>query len=489
MRSWMPILLTAWTAFGLETNRATPAPEQPTRVYVLPIREEIMPPLVYLVRRGVKEAMEQQASLLIIDMNTPGGRVDTCREIISILGQFKGETVTYVNKDAFSAGAFIAVATKRIYMAPESVIGAAAPIMLNPGGEGIAQIPDTFEKKMTSAVRAMVRTTAEKNGHNVAVIEAMIDKDKGLVLSNVVDGVTNVHTIAKAGEILTLTNTEAEREYGKPARKLLSSGTVASLGELIDKLGYNRAARVDVKPTGAERLAFWINAISPILLMIGVVGLYIEFKTPGFGLPGIVGISAFVLYFFGGYVAGFSGIEWMLVFLAGLALVFLEMFVFTGTFALGVIGALLMLLAIVMALVDIYPSAPPAPREVGLPGLPNFPSLSPADFDRSLIVLTTGLFGAAVSIFLLRRFLPRTTFYHQMVSQGASGSQTVVEQDERRTSLLGATGVALSNLRPGGKAQFGEEILDVITEGDLLPKGSQVRIIGFSATEAIVKQE
>jgi len=485
----MAILLTACSALGLETNQRPAVLETPGRVYVLPIREEIMPPLVYLVRRGVKEAMEQGATLLIVDMNTPGGRVDTCREIISILGQFKGDTATYVNRDAFSAGAFIAVATKRIYMAPESVIGAAAPVIMNPGGDGIAQIPETFEKKMNSAIRAMVRATAEKNGYNVAVIEAMIDKDKGLVLSNVVDGVTNVHTIARPGEILTLTNTEAEREYGHPPRPLLSSGTVATLDDLIEKLGYPRSARVDIKPTGAERLAFWINTISPILLMIGVVGLYIEFKTPGFGLPGILGITAFVLYFFGGYVAGFSGPEWIIVFLVGLALVLLELFVFTGTFALGVIGALLMLLSIVMALVDVYPATPPPARDGGWPVLPSLPSLAPGAFDRSLVVLTTAMLGVAVSIFLLRKFLPRTVVYQQMVSTAASGAQTVAAQEKRRSVLVGATGVAISNLRPGGKAQFGDEILDVITEGDLLPKGSKVKILGFSATEAIVRAE
>src|SRR5688572_7623943 len=117
------------------------------KVYILPIRDNIMPPLVYLVRRGVKEAMEANADLLVLDMETNGGRVDTTREIIGILNEFKGDTVTYVNKDAFSAGAFIAVATRKIYMAPESVIGAAAPIMVAPGGGGAEAIPDTLEKK------------------------------------------------------------------------------------------------------------------------------------------------------------------------------------------------------------------------------------------------------------------------------------------------------------------------------------------------------
>ncbi len=443
-----------------------------------------MPPLVYLVRRGVKEAMEAQADLLVIDMDTPGGRLDACREIISILGRFKGDTVTYVSKDAFSAGSFIAVATKHIYMAPQSVIGAATPVMMSPGGGGIAEVPESFQKKMISAVRALVRATAEKNGYNVAVVEAMIDKDRGLSLTNVEDGVTNVVTIARVGEILTLTNTEAEREYGKPPKKLLSSGTAATLDDLLKELGYGGATLVKVRPTGAEKLGFWLNAISPLLLMIGIIGLYIEFKTPGFGLPGIIGITAFALYVLGGYVAGFSGLEWMLMFLFGLVLVLLEMFVFTGTLALGIVGAILMLVAIVMALVDVYPHAPEAPS---LPGLPNLPSLRAADYHRALVVLCSAVFGTGLSVLALRRFMPRTAVYHDLISESASGMASVEQQEHKRAALQGAVGVAISDLRPGGKAQFGEQILDVITQGDMIRQGQKVRIVGYSATEAIVE--
>jgi len=145
MKIWPVVALALAVVFGAETPAAE-IQAASKKVYVLPVREDIMPPLVYLVRRGVKEAMEAKADLLVLDMKTNGGRVDTTREIISILEQFPGDTLTYVNKDAFSAGAFISVATKRIYMAPGSVIGAAAPIMLSPGGEGIEKVPDLREK-------------------------------------------------------------------------------------------------------------------------------------------------------------------------------------------------------------------------------------------------------------------------------------------------------------------------------------------------------
>jgi membrane-bound serine protease (ClpP class) len=260
------------------------------KVYIIPIREDIMPTITYVVRRGVKEAMEAKADTLIVDMDTNGGRVDVTRDIISILEKFKGRTVTYVNRNAFSAGAFIAVSTQEIYMAPQSVIGAAAPIMMAPTG-GVEGVPDTVEQKMTSAVRAMVRTSAEKNGHNVQVIEAMIDKTRELKI----DG----EVLNEKGQILTLTNVQAEKEYGNPAKRLLSRGTFESMDALLKHLGLADAKRVEVQPTGAEKVGTFLEKISPLLLIVGIIGVYIELKTPGFGLPGIVGLTAFRFSFLG----------------------------------------------------------------------------------------------------------------------------------------------------------------------------------------------
>lgn len=434
-------------------------------VYVIPVRENIMPPLVYVVRRGVKEAMEANADAIILDMNTDGGRVDITEEIIGIISKFKGETVTYVNDRAFSAGAFISVATQKIFMAPQSVIGAAAPIMMAPGGSGAEKVPDTMEVKMTSAVRALVRTQAEKNGHNIDVIEAMIDKTKAFEI----DG----EVLNKEGNILTLTDRQAAKEYGNPPKPLLSSGTIESLDALIAKLGYANAKRTDIQPTGAEKLGTWINKISPLLLIIGIIGIYIEFKTPGFGLPGIVGITAFAIYFLGGYVAGLSGAGWILVFIIGIALIAVELFIFPGTFIAGILGAVLILVALIMGMVDVYP---------GTPSMPSMPQLQLPLRDLSIAVL-----ASVVIAVILARFLPKTTLYHQMVSQSASGTVSDAVQEEQLSTRVGKVGVTVSPLTPGGKARFGEELLDVVTRGERIEKGSSVRIIGHSSTAAVVE--
>jgi membrane-bound serine protease (ClpP class) len=463
---WLPgwLSLMATTLFAVQTNLTGGVPIG--KVYIVPIREDIMPPLVYVVRRAVKEAMEAKADALIFDMNTDGGRVDVTEEIIEIISKFKGPTFTYVNDRAFSAGAFIAVATQKIYMSPQSVIGAAAPIMMSPVGTGVEKMPDTVEAKMTSAIRALVRTQAEKNGHNIEVIEAMIDKTKELKIG---DEVLN-----KEGNILTLTDRQAAKEYGDPPKALLSSGTVESLEALLTQLGYGSAQRVEVKPTGAEQLGIWINTIAPLLLVIGIVGLYIEFKTPGFGLPGIVGIVAFAIYFLGGYVAGLSAAGWVIAFVVGLILVVLELLVFPGTYIAGITGAVLMLVSLVMGMVDVYP---------GTPALPTFPQLQLPLRDIGMAVAVS-----FVLALILARFLPKTPLYHQLVSQTASGVSSVAALEEQQEARIGQTGVAISPLCPGGKVRFGDELLDVITRGEMVEKGRPVRIIGRSGIDAVVEE-
>jgi membrane-bound serine protease (ClpP class) len=465
LRSLVLFLVAGFALAAGSQDAAAPAPASPRKVFILPIRDDIMPPLVYIVRRGVKEAMDSHADLLVLDMETNGGRVDSTEKIIEILAQFKGKTVTFVNRNAYSAGAFIAVATHHIYMAPESVIGAAAPIMLSPGGTGVEAMPETMEIKTTSAISAKIRAYAQKNGHNPEVVEAMIDKQKELII----DG----KTINPKGRILTLTNKEAENQYGTPPLPLLSAGTVDSLDTLLEKLGFAGSERQTVQPTGAEKLATWINALNWLWLIVGVAGIYIEFKTPGFGLPGIVGICAFALYFLGSYVAGLSGLEWPVLFLLGLALVALELFVWPGTLVLGLTGALLMLITIVMAMVDFYP---------GMPRLPSFPQLA-----MPLRDLGYALLGSIAVLLALARYLPKTALYGRLISHAASGVASVASQAAAQAGQIGWEGVALSLLRPGGKAQFGDTILDVVTQGELLEKGARVRIIRHSSREAVVE--
>lgn len=465
MRKYLALIIGLLGLMGAQT--ALPAPEAPKRVFIVPIRQEVGEPLVYIVRRGVKEAMDAHATLLVIDMDTYGGKGSSMEEIIDIINQFKGETVSFVNTKAFSAGALICFATHQIYMAPQSVIGAAAPVQMAPGGSGIESLPDTVEVKMASAVSAMVRANAEKNGHNVDVADAMVKKTKELTLDGKV--------INEKGQILTLTDKEALAKYGKPPKPLLSAGTADSLDALLDQLGYGAAERTVIKPSGAETLAAFLNTISPVLLIVGIIGLYIEVKTPGVVVPAVISVIAFLLYFLGGYVAGLSGMEWVIVFIIGLGLVISEFFVHPGTIFPGLIGAALVLVALIMAMADMYP---------GPLSLPTFPQV-----ELPLKNLGIALAGSLLIVAALARFLPKTPVYRTLVSRTASGDASVLAQQHQQSSRIGQTGIAISNLRPGGKARFGDDILDVVTQGEMIAKDQPVRIIAYTGSDAIVESQ
>jgi membrane-bound serine protease (ClpP class) len=450
------------------------------KVYVVPVREDIMPPILYVIRRGVKEAMAAEADCLILDMETNGGRVDITEEIFDIIGKFKGETVTYVNKDAYSAGAFIAVATEKIYMAPQSVIGAAAPIMMSPTG-GVSEMPSTMEVKMNSAIRAKIRTQAEKNGYAVDVVEAMVDKTKKLERDGKI--------ICEEGDILTLTNLEAEAKYGEATTRLLSSGTVESIDALIIELGYDGAQRVDVAPLGVEELGTWINAISPILLLIGIIGLYIEFKTAGFGVFGAVGIAALVLYFFGGYVSGLAGIEWVGIFLVGVALVAVELFLLPGTIFIGLIGVVCMFVALIMGMTDLYPNMPWFPAGEGkgnsMPQIEGIHFALP-DFSRPIRDLLIAFALSVPIIWALAKYLPQTAFFAAFTSSAASGVESVAAVAAELESRLGQAGTSTTPLNPGGKVMFGDALCNVITQGEMIAAGTPVKVIGHRGSDLLV---
>tara|TARA_B100001758_G_scaffold59147_1_gene49028 strand:- start:692 stop:2263 length:1572 start_codon:yes stop_codon:yes gene_type:complete len=461
-------------------NETSPSQENlKKKIYVIPVRNDIMPPILYVIRRGVKEAMEAEAECIIIDMDTNGGRVDITEEIFGIINKFKGKTVTYVNKDAYSAGAFIAVSTDKVYMAPQSVIGAAAPIMMGPGG-GAAELPSTMEAKMNSAIRAKIRTQAEKNGYAIDVIEAMVDKSKTLER----DG----KTICAKDEILTLTDIEAATKYGEEQTPLLSSGTVENIETLIKELGYADAERIDIKPLGAEELGSWISTISPLLLLIGIGGLYIEFKTPGFGVFGAIGIGALVIYFFGGYVSGLAGIEWVGIFLLGIVLVAIEIFIIPGTLIVGLCGAACIFISIIMGMTDLYPNLPwfPVSPSVDGPAPIEGIDFSMPDFGKPLRDISIAILLSIPLIWALSKWLTQSKYISEFGSISVSGSSSIAELAAKLESRQNQIGTTTTPLNPGGKALFEDELYNVITQGEMVASGASVKVIGNTGNDLIV---
>jgi membrane-bound serine protease (ClpP class) len=440
--------------------------EKEAPVYVIPIRDEIEETIVYVVRRGVNEAVDHKAKAIILDMSTNGGRGDAMEEIMQIIDSFKGETITYVNKKAYSAGAFIAVSTQHIYMAPSSVIGAAAPVMMGPSG-GVEDLPSTYQKKIASAFSARIRAAAQRHGHNPELVDAMVKETEGLTI----DG----KEIVKKGEILTLTDSEATMLVGKPSKPLLAEGTANNLNEIYKKFGYDESQVVTIKPTGMERLARLITLMSPLLLLIGIGGIYLEVKTPGVSLPGIIGVTALVIFFCGHYVAGLSGSEEILLFALGLVLIGVELFLFPGHIIPGLVGVVAVLTALLWAMVDKLP---------GSPVIPTIPQIQ-----LPLIKLTLSLVGAMLLITLLARFLPKSKGpLGGLVLNTQMSSRQGFSTADQHQELIGEKGITLSILRPSGSARVGNKILDVMTEGEFVSANQEVIIREVRGAQIIVSK-
>ncbi|MGF1679094.1 MAG: nodulation protein NfeD [Candidatus Methylacidiphilales bacterium] len=445
-------------------SNTVPAPQvQPTRVVVIPIQGDIDASIIYIIRRGVKEALEQKADALVLHMDTYGGRVDKTEEITRILRKFEPQekTYTFIDTKAISAGAYIASATRHIHMAPASVIGAAVPVMMAPGGQA-QPVNTSYEEKIKSALRGLVRANAEIHGHNPEVFDAMIDSDQGLEVGGV--------KILEPGKVLTLTSQEAERKVGTSDRSLLSAGTVDNLDVLLKQIGGDNVEVIQIEPTGMEHVARFLVSISSLLIAAALLFGYIEFKTPGFGVFGGLAAVFAMLFFFGHYIAGLSGYEFLVLFLIGVTLIVIELVLFPGTLVAGLIGFVLVMIALLRAMVDVYPN-----DTTVLPPLP--------DLQSPMETLGLALVLALLGMWLMSRVLPRTPMYARLVLEG---SNAVVTPTLTMPLTSGMRGVASTPLRPSGTADFGQGPVDVVSEGGFIPANTEVSIIEISGSRVVV---
>jgi membrane-bound serine protease (ClpP class) len=410
------------------------APEAKKRIVVIPVREQIDSPQLFIIRRGLKQAIEDKADVVLLDMKTPGGALDVTFEIMEALAKFPGQTITYVNPEAISAGAFISATTDEIWFSPEGVIGAAAPVM----GTG-QEIDATMKQKIVSYLKARVRATSEGKGdYRGRVISAMIDADYELKIEDKV--------LKGKGELLSLTAKEALAKYGDPEQALLAAGTAKSVTDLLgQKFGEGAFVATTLEVTWSERFAVFLRALAPILLGVGLLAIYIEFKTPGFGVFGVTGIVCLAIVFLSNYVAGLSGHEPMLVFGLGLALVFVELFFFPGAVVFAVTGLALMLGSLVWSMADIWPNQPV--------------TFSDDLFLAPMQDLGLGLLIAVTLALALARFIPKGWFFsHLAVARPVAGAAQTAgvapELGQAAGSLVGSTGTAATGLYPSGQVEI-----------------------------------
>src|SRR5437899_3805696 len=432
-------------------------------VVVVPLRGEVSPSLLMFLRRVEKAAEGSGASAIIFEMNTYGGQLDAAADIVNALCHITIPTYTFINSNAGSAGAIVAVATQHIYMAPVSAIGAAAPVL--PTGE---DLPLTAREKTISYWSALIRGSGLKNGHNPDIGEAFMNKEKEVKIGD--------RMIHAKGTLLTLNTQEAtEKINGKP---LLADGVAESIVDLTKKAGL-KGNVVSIKPTGFEQLALWLTTLAPLLLLAGIVGAYLEFKIPGASLPGIISAICFALFFLGHYLAGLAGWEVVALFVLGVALVIIEILFFAhSTIVFGVVGVFLILASLFWAMIDRYPGETffPSGRALAVP----------------LLNLFLALIGAAIVIGLLARYLPRTSVYRRfaLMTSNPPGPSLAGVPREFATAIdlsPGTEGISLSVLRPSGKARFLDQIIDVVTQGEFIPSNTSITVVRRDGMRVVVK--
>jgi membrane-bound serine protease (ClpP class) len=431
-----PVLATAWV-FALPAIGYGQGV-----VYRVPVNGVVELGMAPFIERSLEEAAAQKMVAVVLDMDTPGGRVDAAERIADAISDSEVPVYTLVNRRAFSAGALIALATDRVYMRPGSVMGAATPV----DGSGA-----TAPEKIVSAMRSEMRALAEARGLDPAIAEAMVDPD------------VEIEGIDAAGKLLTLTTEEAVR-VGYAVE-------VEDLPQLLAQLGEDDANVVTSEQNWAEGVVrFFSNpVVAPFLLTLGFIGLITEIKTAGFGLAGAAGLLALALFFGSHLIVGLAGLEDLIVFGVGLVLLGVEIFLVPGFGILGGLGVVGLVAGVYMSLMGSLPTS--------------------ADFTRAGMVLTTTVLLIAVTAWAMIRSLPRSSRFSKsgIILSHRLDRAIGYESAEPRRDLIGIVGKAITDLRPSGTGLFGDERIDVVSEAEWITEGTPIRIISAEGYRHVVR--
>lgn len=447
-------------------NQMLVPPQPYERVMIIPIHDMIEPALLYIIRRGVEEARDMDAQTVVFAMNTPGGRVDTTEEIVELIEGIRVPTYTLVERNAISAGSIIALATDHIYMMPGSKIGDAMPIMATPQG-GMQSLGEAEREKIESYVDSLVRGIAQRKGRDETMASAMVRRSVEYKIGDEV--------ISPEGQILTLTHLEAEKQYeiDGEMRSLLSEGTVADEAEFLSLIAAPDAVIQRVEPSEFEQVARMIAAIAPILLTIGMLGLWIEFQTPGVGWAGLIGALCLGLFFFGHHIAGLAGQEDLLLFLLGIGLIVVEIFVLPGFGVIGLMGILIVLWSLLSAMTPTLPDGS---------WIPNFQNMADPAKRLAFSMVMTG-----VGMLILGRFMPKSRAFQWLVLSESTSRDTGYTSSQSPLELVGKTGKALTPLRPGGAAWIEGERYDVVSLGQFIETDQPIRVLEVHGSRIVVE--
>lgn len=501
--------LVAWLSLSgrVSAGAQQQAGDEPTETLgiVVPVKGELSIVTTALVQRALRAADGSGISHVVLVIDSEGGLIQLMGEIEALLASIResgARTVAYVEGKAWSAGAYIALACDETFMAPGASIGAITPVL-----DGGMDIPEgDARSKLFAAIKGRVSGLLEARGgfseDARRLAEGMVDRGVKLHRVTYQDASGIQKTAIRSGEELRRMELDGslrildQQAYSAPVVLTaneameppvsLSRGIYSSLDELFrDELGLTPTSVQTLEPTWSERAADWIDGLRWLLFGLGFVLLLVELKSPGFAVPGALGILFLAVGMFGSYATGLA--EWteILLFFLGLIAVAVEIFVFPGTLVFGILGFLSVIAALLFS------------RQSFL--LPS-DDLEQDILFYNLIEITGMLLATMVLTALVWRLLPRLPVFNRILlappassalPEGSSrrlgtGSNSAADS-ERLRKLLGQRGVAATMLRPTGIAEFAGDRVDVVSDGGFIDSGQPVRVVAIESYRVVVE--
>ena len=413
--------------------------------FLAEITGEIDPRMAPYISRVVSDAENDGADAIIFRINTFGGRVDAATQIKDAIIGCRLLTIAFINNRAISAGSLIALSCRKICMVPGSSIGAATVV---------DQSGQKQSEKYQSFMRSEMRSTAERNGRRTDIVQGMVDE-------NILIPGINDHN-----RLITLTSDEAKK-YG------IADTLVYNLNDCLSAFGLRDAQVIKVNSNWAEDLVGFLNQplISSILIMLGLVGIFAEIKSPGFGFPVIIGVVSLLLFFGSSYILQLASIINIVLFIIGIILLLLEIFVIPGFAITGVIGIILIIGSIFLSLIG-----------------NNLPYWDSTAVSKAIIQLSASLLFAFILIYILAKFLPKSSAFSRLVLSNEEKADLGFVSYPSVKELIGMEGIALTTLRPAGSAEFNGQKYDVVADWEYIPKGNKIKVIRVEGIKVVVKE-
>ena len=454
------------------------------QVVVISIEKQIDPGITHYLKRAIAEAEAKNPEVIIFKINTFGGRLDAAFDIVDLISDINCcSTYAYIEKKAISAGALIALAAQKIAMGKGTTIGDCAPIIQ--GQQGIVMAGEKIE----SPLRAKFRNLAEKNGYPKLLAQSMVSLDLEILRvkkkgewiymtktewddlgEKGQKAYSKKQTVVKKGELLTLTDAEAE-DFG------FSIGSFESLEEFVSNQGWHMP--VEIKSNWSEKMVRFIGKLAPILMLIGFGALYMEIKTPGFGLFGFIGITALLIVFGSQYASGLANHTELLLLMAGVILFVVEIFVFPGTFLFGALGVVCLLISLILSM-----------QGFQLPD-PQFPWEKKIFIQNIIYVLGMAVGALVVPLLLAKYLLPYLPGQNKLIVNTTLKDSHAASVEESHPELqVGQTGVAATDLRPFGKIKINDKLYEASCPTGFIEKNRPIsiqQIAGLKVTVGEIK--